>query len=98
MPPSSRHPATSTQGQAHQAHRRSPEAFQSLYRRNEAVIILQSYEMLSWYSFMRSEVSTFTSVGGIVQLSHTQSLRPTIDMLHDGSEIYAEVGYQEVKH
>ncbi|KAK3111217.1 hypothetical protein LTR53_013746 [Teratosphaeriaceae sp. CCFEE 6253] len=35
--------------------RHSPEAFESLYQRNSAAETLQSYEALSWHSFMRCE-------------------------------------------
>ncbi|EMC94909.1 hypothetical protein BAUCODRAFT_34912 [Baudoinia panamericana UAMH 10762] len=35
--------------------RLSPESFDSLYRRNQAAEILQSYEKLSWFSFHRCE-------------------------------------------
>ncbi|KAK4555578.1 hypothetical protein LTR86_007331 [Recurvomyces mirabilis] len=34
---------------------RSPESYHSLARRSEAAEILQSYEMLSWWSFARCE-------------------------------------------
>ncbi|KAK3675082.1 hypothetical protein LTR78_005016 [Recurvomyces mirabilis] len=39
---------------------RSPESYHSLARRNEAAEILQSYEMLSWWSFARCESLTQT--------------------------------------
>ena len=54
---STRHHVTQPQGQSpHHHHRRSPESFQSLSERNHAAEVLQSYEMLSWYSFSRCEV------------------------------------------
>ncbi|KAK1811412.1 hypothetical protein LTR12_014221 [Friedmanniomyces endolithicus] len=50
-----KHPAVSSTKARH-----SPEAFQSLYERNEAVEALQRYELLSWYSFVRCESLTQT--------------------------------------
>ncbi|KAK0934767.1 hypothetical protein LTR29_013624, partial [Friedmanniomyces endolithicus] len=45
-PLASQHPAVPSSKARH-----SPEAFQSLYERNEAAEALQRYELLSWYSF-----------------------------------------------
>ncbi|KAK5681115.1 hypothetical protein LTS10_006876 [Elasticomyces elasticus] len=58
MASSSRRPAPTPAPTGNPRH--SPEAFQSLYERNEAAEILQRYEMLSWYSFMRCESLTQT--------------------------------------
>ncbi|KAK1809891.1 hypothetical protein LTR12_015743 [Friedmanniomyces endolithicus] len=49
---SSRRPLAAQHSAVHSSEaRHSPEAFQSLYERNEAAEALQRYELLSWYSF-----------------------------------------------
>ncbi|KAK3628476.1 hypothetical protein LTR56_003855 [Elasticomyces elasticus] len=58
MASSSRRPAPTPAPTGNSRH--SPEAFQSLFERNEAAEILQRYEMLSWYSFIRCESLTQT--------------------------------------